>query len=335
MEMVERDLKSYFLKNQIVAALIIVVIGWFLIQIREILVLFFISYILMAALAPYVRILQRHRLPRPIAAGIVYTITLLLIVLLIGPIIPFFVSQMQSLCANVPKFIDNVAHIFGFSFQPSYFQNYATSQLGNIGLGALAVTTTAFSIIFALVFVFVLSFYLTIDQARVRRELVDFVSDKYKKKTEKTMDLAEDKLGAWFRGQLTLGVFIGFITWIVLTIIGLPFALPLALLAGILEIIPTLGPILSSIPAILVAVTISPLTAVIVVIAYIVIQMLENNLLVPKVMQKAVGLNPIVIILGITVGANLLGVLGALLSIPFIAMVMIIFRTLTEKTPTS
>lgn len=285
----------------------------------------------MAALSPYVRILQRHRIPRAVAAGVVYVITLLLIVLLIGPIIPFFVSQMQSLFINLPKFIDTVAQLFGFRFDQSYFQDYAASQLGNIGVGALVVTTTAFSIIFALVFVFVLSFYLTIDQARVRRELIDFVSEKYRKKTEKTLDLTEEKLGAWFRGQLTLGVFIGFITWIVLTVIGLPFALPLALLAGILEIIPTLGPILASIPAIIVALSISPLTALIVVIAYIIIQMLENNLLVPKVMQKAVGLNPIVIILGITIGANLLGVLGALLSIPFIAMVIIIVRTLTEK----
>lgn len=331
METVERDLKHYFLKNQVVVALVLVLIGWFLLQIKEILILFFISYILMAALAPYVRILQRHRIPRPVGAGIVYVITLLLIILLIGPIIPFFVSQMQSLFSNLPRFIDTVANLFGFKFSQSYFQDYATSQLGNIGVGALAITTTAFSIIFALVFVFVLSFYLTIDKSRVRREFIDFIPQKYSKRAEKTLDLTEDKLGAWFRGQLTLGVFIGFITWIVLTIIGLPFALPLALLAGLLEIIPTLGPILASIPAIIVALSISPLMALIVVIAYIIIQMLENNLLVPKVMQKAVGLNPIVIILGITVGANLLGILGALLSIPFIAMMIIIVRTMTEK----
>lgn len=331
MESVEHGIKQYFFKNQIVAALLLVLLGWFLLQIKEILIMFFIAYILMAALMPYVSIMHRHRIPRPVASGIVYIITLFLVVLLVVPIVPFFVTQMHSLFLNLPVFIDNVSDLFGFQLKATDLQGYATSQLGSISAGAVAITTQAFSVVFSLILIFVLSFYLMIDQARVRRELMAMFPKKQEENILEIVELVEEKLGAWFRGQITLCVFIGFLTWVVLTAIGLPYAIPLAILAGLLEIIPTLGPILAAVPAVIVALSISPLMALIVVIAYIIIQMLENNLLVPKIMQRAVGLNPIVIILAITIGANLLGILGALLAIPFIAMVIIIIRGARQK----
>ena len=102
----------------------------------------------------------------------------------------------------------------------------------------------------------------------------------------------------------------------------------MAVLAGLLEIIPTIGPIVAAVPAILVALNSSGGLAIVVVAAYIVIQILENNFLVPRIMQKAVGLNPVIVITGIVIGGKLLGVLGALLSIPFITLLIVIFNTL-------
>ena len=128
--------------------------------------------------------------------------------------------------------------------------------------------------------------------------------------------------------QVVLSLTIGVITWLALTILGIPFALPLAILAGFLEIIPTLGPIIAAIPATIVALAISPVMALSVIAVYIVIQLTENNFLVPKIMQKAVGLNPVVIIIAILVGSNLFGVIGALLSIPFVSAAIIVFRAL-------
>jgi len=136
----------------------------------------------------------------------------------------------------------------------------------------------------------------------------------------------EDKLGAWLRGQIVLSLAIGVITWFVLTILGIPFALPLAILAGFLEIIPTIGPIIAAIPAVIVAFAISPFMGLVVMLAYVGIQVAENNILVPKIMQKAVGLNPVVILVAILIGANLMGIIGALLSIPLVSAAIIIFR---------
>ena len=128
------------------------------------------------------------------------------------------------------------------------------------------------------------------------------------------------------RGQLLLMLAIGLATFLGLILLGIPYALPLAILAGLLEIIPTLGPILAAVPAVIIALTISPGMAIVVVGLYIVIQMLENNILVPKIMQRAVGLNPVIVIIGVVIGANLLGVAGALLSIPFIALLAVLYR---------
>ena len=109
------------------------------------------------------------------------------------------------------------------------------------------------------------------------------------------------------------------------------FALPLAVAAGILEIIPTAGPILASIPAIIVALTVSPTLALVVAISYFIIQIIENNILVPKIMERSVGLNPVVVILAILVGGTLMGVVGALLAIPFLSALIIILVSAEDE----
>jgi predicted PurR-regulated permease PerM len=147
----------------------------------------------------------------------------------------------------------------------------------------------------------------------------------------RTLGQIDEKLGAWLRGQLVLSATIGVVTFLALTILGVPYALPLAVLAGVLEVIPTLGPTLAAIPAVIVALTITPSLALIVIITYVIIQMLENNFLVPKIMQKAVGLNPVIVIIGVMVGANLMGVTGALLSIPFISFLVVLFSSIQKN----
>ena len=116
------------------------------------------------------------------------------------------------------------------------------------------------------------------------------------------------------------------VVYVGLYFLHIPYALTLALLAGILEIIPVIGPIISAIPAILIALTLSPTTALLVTVFYILVQELENKLLVPKVMQLTVGLHPVTIIIVLLIGAKLMGILGILLAVPVTTMVYIILR---------
>lgn len=321
---------QYLRENQVIFALFILAGGWFIYQIRGILMLLFLSYIFMAALLPAVHFFINRKFPRILAVLIPYITVLGMIILLVFTLVPFFGQQIESLFINFPQYIKQSLTVFGISIDPKQIQNYITPGVGVIGQNAFAVSTKLFGGLFSTLTVLIVSFYLLISHDKFQRAFARLFHRDTRESVVITLNQIDDKLGAWLRGQFLLCIFIGVITWVALSLIGLPYALPLALIAGILEALPTLGPILSSIPAIIVALTISPSLALTIGIAYFVIQMLENNILVPKIMQHAVGLNPIVVIIGIMIGGNLMGVSGALLSIPFISFTTVLFSNLKE-----
>lgn len=317
---------KYLINNHFLATLIVIALFWLTVKLSGILIIVFISYIIMAALSPFSNFLTRKRFPRILSVIIPYTITIAILVLLIFPLIPFFISQIELLFSNFPKYVDQVAKILNLNINTSSIKNVFESDINALSRNAISVTGKIFSGFFSTLAVLVISFYLMLQREMLKKQFVELLPKKHQENASKTIAQIENKIGLWLRGQLILSFTIGFSAWIGLTLLGLPFALPLGLMAGLLEIVPTIGPIISAIPAIIVALTISPGLALSTVIFYILLQMLENNLLVPKIMEKAVGLNPIVIIIGVLIGSQLLGVLGALLSVPFIAMVLIIAK---------
>lgn len=327
----QNSIIKYITQNQFLATIIIIALAWFAIELKEILVIIFISFIIMATLSPSVNLLKKKRVPRILAVLIPYVLTMSVIILLIIPIIPFFISQLQTLFTSFPTYLDQSAKLLNIKLDLSDINNLVTKDLEGIGKNALLFTSKVFSGVFSLLAIFVISFYFMLGQDRVKKEVTSLFPKQNEDRILATISQIETKLGAWFRGQVILSFSIGFSTWIALTLLGIPFALPLALLAGILEIVPTIGPIISAIPAIIVALSISPTITITVIVFYVVIQMLENNFLVPKIMEKAVGLNPIIIILGVMVGTKLMGVLGALLSVPFITMLLVLFRNLKRN----
>ena len=319
---------KYVLTNHVLATVLIVALALFLFEIRNILVTVFLSYIIMAALNPFVRQLVSYKVPKIVAILLVYTVVIAFIILLVIPVLPFFISQIQALLKAIPSYLDGASQALGIQVNKDQINSVISPIAGSVGQNAFSVTSKVFGGIFSVITLFILSFYMLIDRNRIGRSIQSALPDEYKEQGTKTIHLVEEKLGAWLRGQVILSLAIGVITWVALTILGIPFALPLAILAGFLEIVPTPGPIIAAIPAIIVALAISPLMAISVIGVYIGIQLAENNFLVPKIMQKAVGLNPVIIIIAILIGANLMGVAGALLSIPFVSAAIIIFRAI-------
>ena len=141
----------------------------------------------------------------------------------------------------------------------------------------------------------------------------------------------QQKIGLWLRGQLILSLIIFFLTFIGLSILGVKYALVLALIAGMTEFVPYLGPIFASIPAIFLAFTQSPMLGLFVAILYYIIQLTENNIIVPKLMQKVVGLNPIVSIAVLLIGFEVAGIAGAVLSIPVATAVNVFLTDILEN----
>ncbi|HVT00705.1 MAG TPA: AI-2E family transporter [Patescibacteria group bacterium] len=319
---------NFFLKNQVLAALLVVVTFWAIIAMREIIVALFVSYIIMSAIYPVVKFLRSHNVPRPLAATIPYLITIAVLVLIIISILPFFISQVSALLAILPGYLNHDIDFFGARIHSSQINSLATNELGNIGSNAISVTTRVFGGVVSAVSIFAISFYLLLYRETVIDSFAGLFPKKNQAKVKRTVEQVEDKLGNWLRGQIVLSAFIGILTWVVLTAIGIEFALPLAVTAALFEIVPTIGPIISAIPAVFVALSISPFLGIVVAVSYFFIQFIENHVLVPRIMQRAVGLNPIVIILSIIIGGKLLGMAGALLAIPFISLLVVVYKNL-------
>lgn len=321
----------FLLANQVILALFLIAFGWLLLQIRGIIMSIFLSYIFMAALLPAVEFLRRKGFPKLLSALLPFLGASILIFLIILPLIPFILSQTQQLIVGLPVYLDESAKMFGFTIDAGDINAFITRESANIGQNAISFTGKVFGGVFSSLTVIIISFYLLLYYDKFRHAIADLFHRDMRDHVLDTIEQVDIKLGSWLRGQILLSFSIGLMTWIFLTILQLPYALPLALLAGLLEIIPTLGPIISAIPAVIVALTISPTMGITVVLVYIVIQMVENNFLVPKIMQRAVGLNPIIVILAVMIGTNLMGVLGALLSIPFVSFLTVLFQSINVE----
>lgn len=317
---------KYILNNHILFTVLLIGLAFFLFQVKGILVAIFMSYIIMASIHPFVRILRRYKVPKVLAITLIYVLVVAAIILLVIPVLTVFVQQIQELYKAFPAYLDRTTTALGIDFNTSSLNSLVGPLAGSAGQNIVGVTSKVFGGIFSILSVFVISFYLLIDRERLGKSVPELFPREYHEKIRLTIHQVEEKLGAWLRGQIVLSIAIGVITWVVLTLMGIPYAVPLAILAGFLEIVPTLGPIIAAIPAVIVGFAISPIMGLAVMLAYAAIQIAENNILVPKIMQKAVGLNPIVILIAILIGAQLMGVVGALISIPLVSAGIIIFR---------
>lgn len=310
---------------------LIVLVGALLYLVREVLLMMFIAIVIAAALDPIVDWMQKRRVPRALAVIIIYIVIILVVGFALGLIVPALASQVKQLGIILPGYLDDLSNYFvgisGISAAQSLqdLSAYITDFVKQIGFAKQAdsAITSAYEIvsgffggIFSVVAVFVLSFYFLLQENAFKRFIQSFVPKKYRAYSIEVTERIQAQMGNWLRGQLFLGLVIGVITYIILSIMGVKYALVLAIFAGFLEIIPYIGPVIAAVPAIFLGLLQSPLIGLLVLVAYILVQQFENHLLVPKVMEKAVGLNPLVVILVILAGAKIAGVPGAIVAVP-------------------
>lgn len=194
---------------------------------------------------------------------------------------------------------------------------------------AANVAGSVFAGVFAFVLTFLFSIYISLDAQTFRTKFLNLAPPVYRPEFDILLGRLVRTWRAYLRGQLNLMLIIGIVTWIVGMAIGLPNAFTLAVIAGIMELLPGIGPFLAAIPAILIALIqgsnflpVDHLTfALIVIGCYVLIQQLENNLIVPRVIGEAVELPPLVVLIGVLVGTSVAGLLGAILAAPVVASI--------------
>lgn len=304
--------KTVFFITAFIAAL------WALYQIRDVIILLFIAIIFMSAFSPIINFLERKKVPRSLAITVSYLIVIAALAGLISLVITPFFEQTANFFQALPQLFEQLLPENG-----PFNRNFVQDQIGNLSSNAINFSLAIFNNFIALISLLVITFYLLLERKRID-QLINQYFVGNEEKAKRITERVEDKLGAWLRGQVALSLIVGLLVYIVLMILQVPYALPLAIIAAILEVIPVIGPIISAIPAIFIAYFVSPLMSIFVLIAFFVIQQLENNIIVPQVMKRAVGLNPLIVILAVAIGGKLLGVAGALLAVPITVVIQVL-----------
>lgn len=294
---------------------------WFLYFIRDIILQLFVALLLMTILEPLVSALTRIRIPRSLAVLITYILVIGLFGGIIALIAPTLAQQTANFVTALPTYLSNI----GISSVISQdVVSGLVSQLGGIPGEIVNFTVSIFSNVVSVLAVLVFAFYMLLSRDRLQDQLGFLFGEEKRQRIGSVIDALEKKLGKWARGQLILMFAIGLGTYIGLLIIGIPFALPLAILSGLLEIVPILGPIVSAIPAVLIGFGISPLVGLGALALAFLVHQLEGYVLVPKIMEKSVGVSPLIVLIAIAIGARLAGIMGVLISIPFVITLQVL-----------
>jgi len=304
---------------------------WLLYYLRGIIILLFFSLIFMSALNPLVNRLHRWHLPRALAIILIYVLIFSVIGVAIAGIIPALIDQTQALLTKLPE---DFASFRWLGLSESMIDkqiNQLVDKLGVISGGVIKTFVGFFQNLINFIVFLVVSFYLLLQRKNLDNFLIKFLGSDGEEKGTRIVDKIEHRLGGWIRAEFLLMIIIGTLSYIGLRLLGIEFALPLAIFAGLLEIIPSIGPFVSAIPAVLAGLVISPVMALAVAALYFLIQQLENSLIVPQIMAKEVGINPLITILGLIAGFKLGGVVGAILAVPIILMIEIVFEEIAAS----
>jgi predicted PurR-regulated permease PerM len=294
---------------------------WFLYQLRHLILFLFICLIFATALSPIVNKLEKFKIPRPLVIILLYFLVVGGFATAVASLVPLLVKQTSALIEDLPQFLNKIG-FFKLNIQPSDY----SGELAKLPANFFKIISSAFSNLIKVFAFLVIDFYLLMERKNLKQHL-HFLFAHNGKKAERMILELEKRLGGWVRGELFLMLIVGSMSYLGLKLLDLDFVLPLALIAGFLELIPNIGPTLSMIPAVIVGFASSPVIGLAVVALYILIQQLENNLIVPQVMRRAVGLHPLITLITLMVGFQLGGVGGSLLAVPM----FLFFKILIEQ----
>jgi predicted PurR-regulated permease PerM len=279
----------------------------------------------MSALRPIIEWLETHQIPRLLAIVFIYTIVFGVFGFSVAGMIPTLANQSGKLFTEIPTFLSRMFPYVSLDVQS------LSQQIAPVGANIVNVTVGVFSNLIMTLTVMTFTFYFLLERGNLKAMLSGLLGDAVGDQVFEVLLRVEKRLGAWVLGELLLMLFIGTLCYIGLLFLRVDFALPLAIMAGVLEIVPTIGPILSAVPAIIVAFSHSPVLALSVIALYIIVQQVENNIIVPLVMRKSVGLPPILTILALMIGGRFAGVTGAILAVPILLTIQELMASFTSK----
>jgi predicted PurR-regulated permease PerM len=325
-----------------VAALGVIVV-WMLYLARDVLLIIYISVLLAIGFGPIVQTIehqqavQGQRIPRWLAILVVYLVIVGVLTVVGLMVIPPLVAQAIELWTVLPELLDRGQSLlvrYGLLDRPITLEEAVRRAPASPGdaVGTVAMAATrVIGGMFAFLTILILTFYLLVESDALFAGFARLFPRADRPRVQEAAAKISAKVSAWLSGQLFLAGVIGVSAAIGLYALGVPYFYVLALVAAIGEMIPVVGPILSAVPAVIVGFTVSPQTGLFVLVFFLAQQQIENHILVPKVMQRQVGVSPVTVIVALLIGGSLLGIFGALLAVPTAAIFQVVLQELLDE----
>ena len=326
------------------------VILWCAYLVRDVLLLLYIAGLLAVGFSPMVRLIERQKLlpigtrrfPRWLAILVLYLFILGTLTGIAFMVLPPLVDQAQQLWAARYDYFDRAQN---FLISKGLLREHLTFREAvertPVGEGTQAFGTVFKGVIgvlgglFGLLTIIIITFYLLVESSRLHETFLRLFPASRRRRVDIASRDITVKVSAWLGGQLLLAAIIGITSAIGLWLLGIPYFYVLALISAVGEMIPVVGPILSAIPAVAVAATVSPQKILFVIVFFIIQQQFENHVLVPKVMERQVGVSAVTVIIALLIGGKLLGILGAILAVPTAAILLVVLNELTSTDKTT
>jgi len=329
--------------GQWIGLLALVISLYILWQIRQVLLVVFAAIVLATVLNRVVGLLQRYRIKRGIAIAITVVLLVTIIISFFAVIVPRLVEQLQQLVNLLPQVSQRLRawydwlqtqipgqvleNIRGFETLPQQLQTWVAQLLGNF----FVLLNNSLAALVSFLLFLVVTIMLLANPPQYRRIFILAFPAFYRRRVDEILGECETSLIGWIKGTLITMFVIGLLSFIGLSILGVPLPLVNALLAGLLEFIPNVGPTLSVVPPLLLALLDAPWKAGAVLVLYIAIQQFESLILVPLIMEQEVSLLPVFTILAVVVFASFFGFLGLFLAIPLLIVSQICLREVLVK----
>ncbi len=318
----------------ILKVFVAIIVFYILFNIKELVVWVLFALIISVLFEPIILYLKRYGLPRIFGAILVYSGLFGILGYLGYLIVPFFILEIKEFVEIVPEYFEKI-------YPP--LQNLGVfemtqQELTNFQGSLEKMVVNVFSFLFAIfggvlsgLFIITTAFFLSLEGNNIERGIVLFFPKKHEAYALDLWKRCQKKVSAWFLARIIACIFVGIISYIVLLIFSIEYALTLAFLAAVLNFIPYIGPLITAIILFLILAPTDFIQATFVLIAFIIIQQVESNILTPVLMKRAVGVSPALVLIALLAGSLLWGLLGAILVIPLVGIIAEFTKEFLQK----
>ncbi len=314
----------------VAATLLVLAAAW---TVRNILLLVLVAVVLAAGLDPQVRWLQGRRVSRAWAVTIIVLLAVGFLALFAWLVIPPAVRQTQELARNMPGYIDRLRHATGFlgTVEARYHLaerlKDAREQIPSLALGKIpGITKGAGGVIANVVTIAVLTIYFLMGLAKGKQTVKSLVAGRHPERNARIVDESVERIGGYVSGNIFISIIAGTLAFVVMEILRVPYAAALGVWVAIADLIPGVGAMLGAIVCVIVALFSSIGAAIALVVYFVVYQRIENYLILPRVMTKAIDLSAPTVIVTLLIGSSLAGLAGALIALPLVAALKVVIR---------